>query len=722
VANDGSTTTNRTCAACGAGAFTTTTNAAICTGWTSCAAGSYVSSAGTTTSDRVCTPCSTGTYTSVQNQASCSPVGSCAAGTEQTAAGTTTSPTQCAACPAGTYCAGGTTAKVNCESGTWDSDQNSATACAAWTNCLPGEYVSAAGSATTNRQCTACPADTTSTTTNATTCTCSANCANGTACTSGGQCASGNCSSGTCQAAPINAWDPTDIGASLALWLDANDSSTLTMSGTSVSQWRDKSGNGCHANQATFTAQPTYSSTAFFSRPGITFDGSDDIMNVSTSAMQNNVAHGVYWVFQRVGAGAGGDVYRPEIGVWNTSATTAGAFDRGALHYVKTNNYGASYPYYSGPTNTSYDLSSGTLYANNSGQVMAFQSNTSGWGVWRNGSLEGTTNGLPTPDSTNHGYNLGGQIYNSRRANIVFSEVFMASSTNTTIRQRTEGYLAHKWGLQDSLPSDHLYKNAPPTKTAWGPAQLGSALALWFDANDAATLTFDGTNVAQWNDKSGNARHLTQSATAQRPAYSATAFSGRPTVTFDGSNDCLSTTNAGALNVTDVSFLMVMRYVSATGEDVPFGLGSTNNTRAIRVMYRANGGTTLGFATWANDIGASSLSTDTGGGYHLVEAIQSASNVFLWRNGTADTTSPRVLPNAPVAVNQNGATLGSLQGSSVGTYYSNISVSEVIAIYSAITATPRQAIEGYLAHKWGLQGNLPATHPYKNGNPLTRGV
>ena len=28
--------------------------------------------------------------------------------------------------------------------------------------------------------------------------------------------------------------------------------------------------------------------------------------------------------------------------------------------------------------------------------------------------------------------------------------------------EKAEGYLAHKWGLESSLPSDHLYKNSAP--------------------------------------------------------------------------------------------------------------------------------------------------------------------------------------------------------------------------------------------------------------------
>ena len=33
--------------------------------------------------------------------------------------------------------------------------------------------------------------------------------------------------------------------------------------------------------------------------------------------------------------------------------------------------------------------------------------------------------------------------------------------------------------------------------------------------------------------------------------------------------------------------------------------------------------------------------------------------------------------------------------------------------------TTRQLIEGYLAWRWGLEGNLPSDHPYKSAAPTT---
>jgi hypothetical protein len=252
-------------------------------------------------------------------------------------------------------------------------------------------------------------------------------------------------------------WTPAQI--STVFWLDAADSSTITLA-TGVSTWADKSGNVVNATQATTTLQPSYSATAFpGSLPGVLFDGVDDIMDISTIAMRNQT-HGVYWVFSRSGVGNNADGYTTIIGGRASAGTGT---DRGALHYIKTaNTFGASYPYFQGPTTVSYDLSAGIAYSSNTGNVMSFQSNTSGWGVWRNGTLEGTTNNIVTPDATNIGYSIGGQYSTPRRTHGVMGEILMVESTTTPIREKIEGYLAHKWGLTSSLPIDHPYKSTAP--------------------------------------------------------------------------------------------------------------------------------------------------------------------------------------------------------------------------------------------------------------------
>ena len=75
-----------------------------------------------------------------------------------------------------------------------------------------------------------------------------------------------------------SALSPADI-AGLTLWLDASDTSTITESGGSVSQWDDKSGNGYHVAQATAARQPTTGTRTINSLNVIDFDGSSDYID-----------------------------------------------------------------------------------------------------------------------------------------------------------------------------------------------------------------------------------------------------------------------------------------------------------------------------------------------------------------------------------------------------------------------------------------------------------
>jgi hypothetical protein len=44
-------------------------------------------------------------------------------------------------------------------------------------------------------------------------------------------------------------------------------------------------------------------------------------------------------------------------------------------------------------------------------------------------------------------------------------------------------------------------------------------------------------------------------------------------------------------------------------------------------------------------------------------------------------------------------------------------ISEIIVYNTSLTQTQRENIEGYLSWKWGIQANLPSTHPYKSSAP-----
>jgi hypothetical protein len=75
---------------------------------------------------------------------------------------------------------------------------------------------------------------------------------------------------------------PTDI-AGCKLWLDAADTATISVSGTAVTQWNDKSGNSYNFAQSTAGNRPLSGTRTINSKNVIDFDGTDDRL-VSTVA------------------------------------------------------------------------------------------------------------------------------------------------------------------------------------------------------------------------------------------------------------------------------------------------------------------------------------------------------------------------------------------------------------------------------------------------------
>jgi hypothetical protein len=67
-------------------------------------------------------------------------------------------------------------------------------------------------------------------------------------------------------------------------------------------------------------------------------------------------------------------------------------------------------------------------------------------------------------------------------------------------------------------------------ETVWNPSMISTA--LWLDAADTSTVTLSSGAVSQWNDKSGNSRHVSQAVAAQQPTWNATGLNSKPILTF----------------------------------------------------------------------------------------------------------------------------------------------------------------------------------------------
>ena len=76
-------------------------------------------------------------------------------------------------------------------------------------------------------------------------------------------------------------FDPASI-LGCQLWLDAADTSSITLSGSNVTQWRDKSGNGLTVSAA--SSQPTYVTNALNGLGTLAFNGGQNLSAGSVTA------------------------------------------------------------------------------------------------------------------------------------------------------------------------------------------------------------------------------------------------------------------------------------------------------------------------------------------------------------------------------------------------------------------------------------------------------
>lgn len=239
---------------------------------------------------------------------------------------------------------------------------------------------------------------------------------------------------------------------------------------------------------------------------------------------------------------------------------------------------------------------------------------------------------------------------------------------------------------------------------------------LWLDGADTRTLFSDiggttpvstsGQSIAFWRDKSSSANNATNAANQPTLAFSQNKL---PYLNFNGSQYLNLTVGKLPTGSTPFTFFFLVRTASSSVQ-VYFTYGTATNGQCVQ-MYFNN-------YTLANDLyGAAGPSDNTtyNGTYALMATTASASLYNAW-----DYSVGFALANN-VAITLNTGTsfayLGVGQVTNTLTYYLNGQIAEVIGYNRVLSTVERQTMEGYLAWKWGLHGNLPNTHPFKNYPP-----
>jgi len=256
-------------------------------------------------------------------------------------------------------------------------------------------------------------------------------------------------------------------------------------------------------------------------------------------------------------------------------------------------------------------------------------------------------------------------------------------------------------------PVHRVPDRAASVPSAWTPAAL-TDLQLWLDADDTATLWEDtaattaATNnglVARWDDKSGNDYHAFERVDSyyREPTRIDGSVGGNTALLFDAIENAMRT-SCGMSQTTN--WMIATVFVPNSAGNTRRILQSVDKNALIHATRNTGNIYLDGFIrtdSWAS-AGDTNLAC-------LVAA--DSGNFIFYGDGTNLTTSTRA--NAAwgtICIGRDGA-----YGEGADAY-----VCEVLAAYTN-DELERQKLEGYLAHKWGLEANLPSDHPYKASAP-----
>jgi hypothetical protein len=518
-----------------------------------------------------------------------------------------------------------------------------------------------------------------------------------------------------------NIWgfDPRSVPGCV-VWLDAADSNTLTLSGSNITAWRDKSTFSNNVNSISATP-PTYnsadSSVNFVSTSGTflrgtmsqTYSNSASVFVVASIATQTSPLN-------------------PRISLLGLSATSNSVLI-GQQLFVNSNatrvfNFLPLAINPTGQGNNIMTLVSNVTYGTRQviTNVSSYIGSTFTISTFLNGDPQnaaistetGTFTGTGVNVSSYNKYSLAnypnsivsnGDAYNGK----IFEYLVFNSVLTTAQRQQIEGYLTWKWERQSSLPVIQPYRFLKPHLQYFQPNNI-AGLSVWFDAADMTTIT-GSSPVTAWRDKSGNRWNAT------------TLIGTAPTLTTVNGNTAVSFPASSTLTVSNVSFSLVQ-------------------SRAIFVVYRVPTSAPnyiSWFSTQASGInnqgGHNNLVIPTGGGGPYLQSFAVGGAVQGMGAdpavNTIGTTALAAMIHSAVSTASNAVTLNgtsyTLTTNTTASGYSTLTINyyignaypqayilcEYIMYQQEFTVAERQQVEAYLAWKWGITSSLPATHLYK---------
>lgn len=267
----------------------------------------------------------------------------------------------------------------------------------------------------------------------------------------------------------VNLW--TFANTETQIWLDAQDSSTLTYNTTTgaISNWADKTGKGFNQRQFSTSRRPIRTEAGFNGLPCIQFISVNEhffsgiLPNGGT--LIRNVDRFTYFIVFNSGNGTtnSGIVNHTQSGS-NAKLNIRNDISASLRHGIqgrRINTDSTSTVYTANNTNVREKNYINSYTVNYSTQTTTIRTNGTNVITTAFGTVGLTANDI------GERYFIGGIWGGSppvdSRFNGLLCELACVHDDNLTLIEKAEGYLAHKWLMTNDLDANHPYKVNPPT-------------------------------------------------------------------------------------------------------------------------------------------------------------------------------------------------------------------------------------------------------------------
>jgi len=247
----------------------------------------------------------------------------------------------------------------------------------------------------------------------------------------------------------------------------------------------------------------------------------------------------------------------------------------------------------------------------------------------------------------------------------------------------------------------------------WTPNDLTVKPYLWYDASSATTITLSGSTVTAVS----NLGTASATLTGTGAITNSVTQNGLKTFGIDNTSvtQRLVNTSISLTGTTSTTFSAHLNNPSATGRII-YGRIFSFVAAGVNDYAADSGFGFLYFPTWnlyyyRNNAGIGPSITGLTNTWLVAGTRRNGTAVITQVNGGTRTTGS----TAAGAYNATQVRIGNDANAADSGMRGNIG--ENIHFNYALSDDDFDRVTGYLAWKWGLQGSLAATHPYKNGAP-----